>query len=76
MLKVVQTFEEVQNKLGSKIEEVKKENNKKIVTLINEVEKLQQSLDRKCNLDEFNVRLDTKVDKSQLSLALGSRPTR
>ena len=41
MLKVVQTFEEVQSKLGTKIEEVKKENNKKIVTLINEVEKLQ-----------------------------------
>ena len=49
MFKVVQTFEEVQNKLGTKIEEVKKENNKKIVTLINEVEKLQSNLDRKCN---------------------------
>ena len=58
LLKVVQTFEDGQGKLATRIEDVKKENNKKIVTIINEVEKIANIAERKCNIEELNARMD------------------
>lgn len=40
LLKAVQTQEDVIAKIASRIEEVRKEQNKKVVTLVNEIEKL------------------------------------
>ena len=40
LLKAVQIQEDLLAKTNSRIEEVRKENNKKIVTIINEIEKL------------------------------------
>lgn len=59
-----------------RVEEVRKESNKKIVTLINEIEKMQASVDRKCSVDDVNSRLDGKLDKTALMNALRERPTR
>ena len=63
-------------KAGQRIEEVRKENNKKIVTLINEIEKVQAAVERKCSTEELNARLDSKLDKTMLTHALQQRPTR
>ena len=76
LLKAVQSQEDLISKTATRIEEVRKEQNKKVVTLVNEIEKLQASLDRKCSLDDFTARLDSKVDKTALAHALSQRPTR
>jgi len=66
LLKAVQTQEDQLSKITSRIEEVRKETNKKVVTLINEIEKTQASIDRKLGVDEFNARIETKLDKNSL----------
>jgi biotin synthase-like enzyme len=66
LLKAVQTQEDQLSKITSRIEEVRKETNKKVVTLINEIEKTQASIDRKLGVDEFNTRIETKLDKNSL----------
>lgn len=66
LLKSVQTQEDQLSKITSRIEEVRKETNKKVVTLINEIEKTQASIDRKLGVDEFNARIETKLDKNSL----------
>jgi hypothetical protein len=63
-------------KTASRIEDVRKESNKKLVTLVNEVEKIQASIDRKISVDDLNLRLDTKLDKNALTHAISQRPTR
>ena len=40
------------------LDDVKKDNNKKLVTFISEVEKLQATIESKCSIEELNLRLD------------------
>jgi hypothetical protein len=44
--------------------------------LVHEVEKIQASMDRKCSLEDLNLRLDAKLDKNTLTHAISQRPTR
>ena len=41
-----------------------------------EFEKLQSNLDKKCNLDEFNTRLEAKLDRSAANSLINQRPSR
>jgi len=49
--------------IREKIEDGKRDQNKKLSQIYRELEKLNINLERKINIEEFNERLDIKADK-------------
>ena len=49
-------------------EEVRRDAKKQAMAILKEFEKLQSQVDRKCTLEEFNTRMESKIDKQ---MALG-----
>ena len=49
-----------------KIDEYRKENNKKVSQLYRELEKLQVMLERKVGVEQFNERIESKADKQMV----------
>ena len=62
--------------MNKRCDDLKKDTNKKTMAILKEFEKLQSNLDRKCNLDEFNARLEAKLDRQAANSLLNSRPSR
>lgn len=52
--------------IREKIEDGKRDQNKKLSQIYRELEKLNITLERKINIEEFNERLDIKADKQMI----------
>ena len=46
------------------------------MAILKEFEKLQSQVERKCTLDEFNQRMETKLDKQFAMATLNQKPSR
>ena len=52
--------------IRDKIEEIKRDQNKKLSQIYRELEKLNITIERKVSIEDFNERLDVKADKQML----------
>ena len=57
-------------------EDQKKESKKQAMAILKEFERLQTQVERKCTLEEFNQRMETKLDKQYAMATLNSKPSR
>ena len=46
------------------------------MAVLKEFEKLQSQVDRKCTLEEFNTRMESKIDKQMALGILNQKPAR
>lgn len=67
-----QDFEEIR----CKIEDNKKDQNKKWAQIYREIEKQALNVERKVNIDEFNERIDIKADKQMVVNAVINKPNK
>jgi len=63
LLKQVQICEDQTLGLEKRTDEVRRESKKQTMAILKEFEKMQASVERKCTLEEFNQRMETKMDK-------------
>lgn len=59
--------------MRDKVDEVKRDQSKKLAQIYRELEKLSISLERKVSVEDFNERVDSKADKLQISNALTAK---
>ena len=76
LLKQVQGCEDQSLTVQKRTEDLKRESKKQAMAILKEFEKLQGQVERKCGLEEFNSRMETKLDKQFAMATLNAKPSR
>ena len=62
--------------MQKRADDAKKEQKKQVMAILKEFEKLQSQMERRCTLEEFNQRMENKMDKQYGIATLNSKPSR
>ena len=76
LLKQVQVCEDQTQEAQKRTDDLKRDHKKQTMAILKEFEKLQGQVERKCTLEEFNTRMETKLDKQYAMSTLNSKPSR
>ena len=76
LLKQVQACEDQTLTMQKRADDTKKEQKKQVMAILKEFEKLQSQMERRCTLEEFNQRMENKMDKQYGIATLNPKPSR
>ena len=62
--------------MQKRADDAKKEQKKQVMAILKEFEKLQSQMERRCTLEEFNQRMENKMDKQYGIATLNPKPSR